>query len=75
MVSFARGAIALFLCAIFAVTMVAADAKGPKITNKVYKCYMSAGLNGGNLELGTDDLYFSRSTLILSMGISLWEGL
>jgi len=35
MVSFARGAIALFLCAIFAVTVLA-DAKGPKITNKVY---------------------------------------
>jgi len=36
MVSFARGAIALFLCAIFAVTLVVADPKGPKITNKVY---------------------------------------
>lgn len=49
MVSFARGAIALFLCAIFAVTMVAADAKGPKITNKVCKCSMSAGAEvGGN---------------------------
>jgi len=35
MVSFARGAIALFLCAIFAVTVLA-DPKSPKITNKVY---------------------------------------
>ena len=45
MVSFARGAIALFLCAAFAVTMVAAQPKGPKITSKVCKCYMSTRLN------------------------------
>ncbi|KAF8428158.1 peptidyl-prolyl cis-trans isomerase b precursor [Tirmania nivea] len=36
MVSFARGAITLFLCAIFTVTMVVAEAKGPMITSKVY---------------------------------------
>lgn len=47
MVSFARGAIALFLCAIFAVTLVAADPKGPKITNKVY-----FDIKHGDKELG-----------------------
>jgi peptidyl-prolyl cis-trans isomerase B (cyclophilin B) len=36
MVSFNRGAVALFLCAIFAFTLVAADPKGPKITHKVF---------------------------------------
>lgn len=47
MVSFARGAIALFLCAIFAVTMVAADPKGPKITHKVF-----FDITHGDKELG-----------------------
>lgn len=36
MVSFFRGTIALLLCAIFAVTLVVADPKGPKVTSKVY---------------------------------------
>lgn len=52
MVSFHRGAIALFLCAIFAFTLVAADAKGPKITNKVYFDIEHGGKPLGRIVMG-----------------------
>ncbi|KAF8451500.1 cyclophilin-like domain-containing protein [Terfezia claveryi] len=52
MVSFTRGAIAFLLCAIFAVTMVAAETKGPMITNKVYFDIVRGDMPLGRIVIG-----------------------